>query len=805
MRRLGESIVVLADIRVDIRRVVAAVGMGVLTVFSVSAQVSKDLVEKAKAMGISQSQVSSITAGSESVPHVVPVASQVAVTDRSVIADVDMDSLVTEVPMDVSKIVFGREIFRNKRLSFETDLNIPTPKDYKLSAGDELLINVWGDSELNLKLKISPEGTVLIPEVGPVSMSGRTVDEAEIHLRKELGRIMTPLEGSSPEAKSFVSVSLSQIRSIKVNMVGELVSPGTYTLPSFATLFNVIYAAGGVNNIGTLREIKLFRNSKQVTTLDVYDYLLHGKYESNVRLEENDMVIVGTYDQLVTVSGQVKRNRIYELEKGETLEDLLKMAGGFTGDAYVKDVQVKRKSETRYRIATVSEGKFADFVMRDGDEVAVGAVVPFYENRLTVTGAVWRPGEYELTEEVHTVRQLVGQAAGLKGDEFSGRAQVTRLNADFTTTMIAVDIQGILAGIASDFELQAEDILHIPSQFDLREAYTVTVLGFVNTPNTIIPYSESMTIEDAIIQAGGLRESASAVNVEVSRRLKDPYAKQSSGRAAEIFSFTLDQMLRVNGVPFVLEPFDEVFVRRSPGYQEQHKVQLGGEVTFAGNYSLEEKNTRISTVIANAGGVTKDAYVRGASLLRKLSAEELLRIETVLEMARRAPKEMDSDVKEMIDLDTTILSTKEYSVGIDLEKALSKPGSEYDVMLRDGDKVYIPRIQSTVRISGEVVFPNVVTYTKGISVRDGLLQAGGYNGYARKYPLVVYMNGNVGTTHRTCLFFKKYPRLEPGCEIIVPRKPIRREMTSADWWNVGQSASSMVVMMTTIANLISRW
>jgi protein involved in polysaccharide export with SLBB domain len=782
-----------------------AIGVGLLAVLPVDAQVSRDLFEKAKAMGISQSQINNITAGSETIPHTVPVASQVAVTDRSVLADAIIDSSVTETPVDVSKIVFGREIFQNKKLSFETDLNIPTPKDYRLSAGDELLINVWGDSEVNLKLKISPEGVVLVPGLGPVSMSGRTVDEAENHLKKELGRIMTSLAADGQEAKAFVSVSLSQIRSIKVNMVGELVSPGTYTLPSFATLFNAIYAAGGVNDIGTLREIKLFRNSKQVVTLDVYDYLLHGKYESNVRLEENDMVIVGTYDQLVTINGQVKRNRIYELEKGETLEDLLKMAGGFTGEAYVKDVQIKRKSETRYRIATVSEGKFADFVMRDGDEVEVGAVVPFYENRLTVAGAVWRPGEYELTDEVHTVKQLVEQAAGLKGDEFSGRAQVTRLNTDFTTTMIAVDVQGILAGIASDFELQAEDILHIPSQFDLREAYTVTVLGFVNSPNTTIPYSESMTIEDAIIQAGGLRESASAVNVEVARRLKDPYAKQSSGRTAETFSFTLDQMLRVNGMPFVLEPFDEVFVRRSPGYQEQHKVQLGGEVTFAGNYSLEEKNTRVSTVIAKAGGVTEDAYIRGASLLRKLSAEELSRIETVMEMARRTTEGVEPDMQEIVGLDTSLLHTREYSVGINLEKALEKPGSEHDVMLRDGDKIYIPRIQSTVRISGEVIFPNVVTYTKGMSVRDGLSQAGGYSGYARKYPFVIYMNGNVGTTHRTCLFFKKYPRLEPGCEIIVPRKPLRRQMTSAEWWNVGQSASSMVAMMTTIANLISRW
>jgi protein involved in polysaccharide export with SLBB domain len=800
MRKFGWA--VAASKLAGFRGALAVLLAYLLVALPAGAQVSRELIEKAKAMGISQSQLNSVVKGNEAVPQETQVASEVTVTDRSELAEVTSDTVEAETPVDMSSLVFGQEIFRNKRLSFETDLNIPTPKDYKLAAGDELLINVWGDSELNLKLKISPEGTVLIPNLGPVTMSGRTVGEAETHLRRELGRIMTSLSASGDEAKAFVSVSLSQIRSIKVNLVGELVSPGTYTLPSFATLFNAIYAAGGVNNIGTLREIKLFRNSKEVATLDVYDYLLHGKYEANVRLEENDMIIVGTYNQLVRISGQVKRNRIFEMEKGETLEDLLQMAGGFTGEAYVKDVQVKRKSETRFRIATVAEGKFADFTMRDGDEVQVGSVVPFYENRLTVTGAVWRPGEYELTDEVHTVGQLVDQAAGLKGDEFLGRAQVTRLNADFTTTMIAVDVQGILAGTVSDFELQAEDVLHIPSQFDLREAYTVTVLGFVNVPNTTIPYRDNMTIEDAIIQAGGLRESAAAVNVEVSRRLKDPYAKQSSGKAAETFTFTVDEMLRVNGVPFVLEPFDEVFVRRSPGYQEQHKVQLAGEVTFAGNFSLEEKNTRVSTIIAKAGGVTEDAYVRGASLLRQLSAEELARMETVMDMMRQ---DEEQGGQKTIDVEMDAVTLTEYSVGIDLEKALERPGSEYDVVLRDGDKIYIPRKQSTVRISGAVVFPNVVTYTRGMSIRNGVFQAGGYAPYARKYPLVVYMNGNIGTTHRTWIFFKKYPRLEPGCEIIVPKKLMRKELSPTDWWHVGQSASSMAAMVATIANLITRW
>ena len=744
-----------------------------------SAQVSQDLIDKAKAAGMTDDQIQQEIAkrmGQSGAGQTTSRASDAVISDRVIATTPGKDSIYLEEQRkrnlpenDLKETVFGREIFSNKNLSFEPDLNIPTPKNYILSAGDELLINVWGDSELNLKLKVSPEGTILIPNLGPVSVSGLTIETAENRIRQELGRIMSTLSGNTDGANTFVSVSLSQIRSIKVNIVGEVVAPGTYTLPSFATLFNALYAAGGVNEIGSLRGIKVYRNSKEVAKLDVYDYLLNGKYNTNIRLEENDMVIVSPYDQLAVVRGKVKRNRIFEMKKGETLQQLLNMAGGFTGDAYKKDVRIKRKADSRYQIATVTEDKYPTFAMMDGDSLLVDSVIPFYENRLIVTGAVWRPGEYELNGTVHTVKGLINQAAGLKGDEFTGRAQITRLNPDFTTTVIAVDIRGILNGTSPDIELKPEDILNIPSLFDLREPYTIKVSGAVNYVDTVLPYRNNLTVEDAIMMAGGLKESAATVNVEVARRIKDTKTYENSNRTAEVFNFELNDNLGLISVDgknsnsvFTLEPFDEVYVRFSPGYQEQQVVKVDGEITFSGDYVLAEKNSRLSNIIAKAGGITPDAYVKGASLKRQLTEDEMRRLETLLQLS--------SNKQSRDSVALSLENIKNYSVGIDLEKALANPGSAHDVVLRDGDELYIPQLQSTVKINGAVTYPNSVTYTEGMSVGNCLSQAGGYNDIARKYPIVIYMNGKVATTKKCFIFFKRYPKVEPGCEIVVPTK-----------------------------------
>ncbi|MCS2892776.1 SLBB domain-containing protein [Parabacteroides faecis] len=777
-----------------------------------AAQVPQDLIDKAKAAGMTDDQIRqeiNKRMGQSGAEQSGRTASDAVVTDRTVMVPEGKEIPPLEIQReanrpagDLSGTVFGREIFSNKNLSFEPDLNVPTPKGYILSAGDELLINVWGDSELNLKLKISPEGTILIPNLGPVSISGLTIGAAENRIRQELGRIMSTLSGDTDGANTFVSVSLGQIRSIKVNIVGEVVAPGTYTLPSFATLFNALYAAGGVNEIGSLRGIKVYRNSKEVACLDVYDYLLNGKYDTNIRLEENDMVIVSPYDQLAVVRGKVKRNRIFELKKGETLSRLLNMAGGFTGDAYTKDVRVKRKAGSRYQIATVTADKYPTFAMMDGDSLLVDSVIPFYENRLIVTGAVWRPGEYELNANVHTVKELIDQAAGLKGDEFTGRAQIIRLNPDFTTTVIAVDIRSILNGTSPDMELKPEDQLNIPSLFDLREPYTIKVSGAINYTDTVLPYRNNLTVEDAIMMAGGLKESAATVNVEVARRIKDAKTHENTNRTAEVFNFELNDNLGLISIDgkksdtiFTLEPFDEIYVRFSPGYQEQQVVKVDGEITFSGDYVLAEKNSRLSDIIAKAGGITPDAYVKGASLKRRLTEDEMRRLETLLQLS--------SNKQSRDSVALSLENIKDYSVGIDLEKALASPGSAHDVVLRDGDALYIPQLQSTVKINGAVTYPNSVTYTKGMSVGKCLSQAGGYNDIARKYPIVIYMNGKVATTKRCFIFFKRYPKVEPGCEIVVPTKTQRDRKTSlAEVLSIASSTTSMAAMVTSIINTL---
>ena len=781
-----------------------------------SAQVSQDLLDKAKSLGISDSDiqqgVSKLQGQSSTVSNPDIEQGDVVNNDlsqdsealsskqQSKISNAQWEYLLMlredSIKKNLDKLVFGREIFLNKKLTFAPSLNIPTPKDYILSAGDEVRINVWGNSQLNLKLKISPDGTVLIPNLGPVLLSGHTIESAEASLQQELGRIISDLSDGSGEGNTFLSLSLNKVRSIKVNILGEVDAPGTYTLPAYATLFNALYAAGGVNDIGSLRSIKVFRNSKEVANLDVYDFLLHGKTDNNIRLEENDMIIVGPYEGLVAVKGKVKRNRIFEMKKGETLKDLLHMAGGFTGDAYTQDVQIKRKFGRRYQIATVAENDFASFVMQDGDTLSVDSVIPFYENRLVVTGSVWRPGEYELSPNLHTVKQLVTQAGGLKGDEFTGRAQLTRLNPDFTTTILAIDVRGILNGTSEDIELQKEDKLHFPSIFDLREPYTIKVCGAVNLGDTLLPYHHNMTVEDAIVLAGGLKEAAATINVEVARRMKDPdITTNNPTQIAKQFNFTLSEGLQVlsGDTVFTLEPFDEVFVRYSPGYEAQQVVKVDGEIMFQGDYVLSKKNLRLSDLIAKAGGMKPGAYVKGASLKRTLTEDEKRRVETLLKMSQNKGS---AEAMEGMNL-----NIKEYPVGIDLVKALANPGSADDVILRDGDKLFIPQQQSTVNISGAVMYENSITYNKGVSVKEYIMQAGGYQDIARKYPIVVYMNGKVQTTKRTFIFFKKYPKVEPGCEILVPAKTARdRRMSLPEIIGIANSTTSMAAMITSIMN-----
>jgi protein involved in polysaccharide export with SLBB domain len=772
---------------------------------AVQAQIPQDLINKAKAAGMTDAQIQQEinkrmggATGAQNASNAVTGTDQKVerMPDVAKIQDTSITTTVIEEELpkkDFTGTIYGQEIFSNSNLSFTPNLEIPTPVDYILAAGDEVLINVWGASELNMTQTISPEGVINIPNVGPVSLSGLTVDQASERIKQQLGRIMSDIV-SEDEPNTFVSVSLGKIRSIAVNIVGEASQPGTYTLPSLATLFNALHAAGGVNDIGTLRNIKVFRNSKLVATLDVYDYLQNGKSDSNIRLENDDLILIEPYESHISTGGKLKRNRIFELKKDETLNDLIELAGGFKGDAFSENIQVIRNNGDRISIATVTADEFDTFKLLDNDAITVDSIIPIFNNRVTVRGAVWRPRAYELSSETNSVKQLIEKAAGVKGDQFMGRAQITRLNKDFTKKIIAVDIKGILNGTSEDIILLPEDELYIPSIEDLREKYTINVLGAVNDPDETFEYRNNMTVEDAIILAGGLQESASNVHVEVARRVKDSNATNDGDKVADLFDFVLNPNLEIikGQKAFELMPFDQVFVRFSPGYQKQRLVEVKGEALFRGSYALSKKNQRLSDIITQAGGVTKQAYLKGANLRRKLSDDELLRLKTTLRVAENLSSQDSTNLTE--------LRETGYSIGINLEKALAVPGGLDDVVLRDGDILEIPEFQSTVKVSGSVVYPNSVTYEKGMNVRDCLTQAGGYTESSRKYPVVVYMNGKVGATKKVFFFFKKYPKIEPGCEILVPMK--RYKDNSMLWPQIMGITNSTISMAAILSSVL---
>lgn len=773
----------------DVGRILSLIGIMVLLCSSLAAQNQQQLIQQAKAAGISEAQIE------QTIKEVEGAKSQETIADDFDVKDRDnTDDLLTKraVPFNFSGTVYGREIFSAKNLTFAPSLNIATPKGYRLAAGDEIVLNIWGASQSNETLRISSEGAVLITGLGPVYIVGMSIEQAQEHLKNELSRIYQDLICETPS--TYMSISLGGIRSIKVNMVGEVAVPGTYTLPSLATLFNALYIAGGVNDIGSLRNIKVYRNSKPIASLDVYDYLLNGKYDSNIRLEDNDMIIVEPYDKLVQIEGKVKRSRIFEMKNNENLDDLIRFAGDFMGDAYTDNVTVKRKTGRMNSIYNIDREDLDSFVMQDGDAVQVGAILNMYENRVTIAGAVYRPGEYALTESVNSVKELINKAEGVSSDAFTQRAQITRLLPDASSEIISFDLGGLLRGELADIALQNEDVVAIKSIFDTREAYTVTIQGAVNNPQTF-PYRENMSLEDIVLMAGGTREAASAVNVEVSRRIKNPKALYETNRLSETFNLTLcDGLKHADGRQFILEPFDVVNIRFSPAYHIQKSVTISGEVLFNGSYVMSKKNERLSDLIAKAGGLSKDAYVKGANLKRRMNADEKARVATLLRLSNNELSKSDSISVQSLNLDN-------YMVGIDLAAALRKPGSEADIVLRDGDVLMIPQYQSTVKISGAVIYPNTVSYKNGMSVADYLDQAGGYSDLARKRPIVIYANGTVGTTKK-CLFWKKYPKIEPGAEVLVPAKSYTAgsKMGLAEIMSLTSSTTSIAAMVTSIVN-----
>ena len=706
--------------------------------------------------------------------------------EQKEIIDLKRDAKAT--PEAPGSNIFGHSLFSNRNLSFEPSANLATPVNYRLGPGDEVIIDIWGASENTIRQTISPEGTILVRGLGPVHLSGMTVKEANSFLQREFSKIYSGISGSEPDSE--IKLTLADIRTIQINIMGEVSVPGTYTLSAFSTVFHALYRAGGVNRIGSLRSIKVVRDGKTFADLDVYDFIMKGKMKDDIRLQEGDVIIVDPYQSLVEIVGKVKRPMFYEMKPTETVATILNYAGGFTGDAYKKAIRLVRKSGREHQVFNVDEMDYSVFRLDDGDMITIDAVLDRFENRVEVRGAVYRAGLYQLDGTVNTVKQLIKKAEGLRGDAFLNRVIIDREHEDLSHEIIAIDLGGLLNGTIADIPLQKNDILYIPSITDLKEEETVAIYGEVANPGTFL-FSKNMTIEDLLVQAGGLLEEAATTRVEVTRRIKDPKSTSFSSVLGKTFTFDIKDGFIVGGNAenFYLEPFDAVYIRRSPAYRRQQNVVVAGEVLFSGSYSLLKKNERLSDLVSKAGGVTPDAYVKGARLIRKLSDEERRRQNDAIRMAQ------NGEGKDSISIQKLNLS-ETYTVGIDLEKALANPKSDFDLVLREGDVLYIPEYVNTVKISGSVMYPNTVVYQKGKNLKFYINQAGGYGNMAKKKKVyVVYMNGTVSR-----LKARNASAIEPGCEIIVPSKAEKKHMAMAEILGISSTTATIAAMVATMAN-----
>ena len=687
--------------------------------------------------------------------------------------------------------VFGRNIFNTRNLTFEPSVNLATPANYRLGPGDEVIIDIWGASQNTIRQQISPEGTINIQKIGPVNLSGMTVSAANDYLKNALNKIYNGLNNTT-DPTSDIRLTLGNIRTIQINVMGEVVQPGTYALSSFSTVFHALYRAGGVSDIGSLRNVQLVRNGKNIATIDVYEFIMKGNTQDDIRLQEGDVVIVPAYDVLVKISGKVKRPMRFEMKKDENLATLIKYAGGFEADAYTRSLRVVRQNGEEYEVNTVKDIDYNIYKMRNGDVVTAEAILNRFTNKLEIRGAVYRPGICQLSGKLNTIRELVHEAQGLTGDAFLNRAVLYRQREDLTSEVVQIDIKSIMDGTSPNLALMKNDILYIPSIHDLEDRGNVTVHGEVAHPDSY-PYADNMTLEDLIIQAGGLKEAASTVRIDISRRIKNPRSTADNDTIGQMYTFSLKDGFVIDGQPgFILEPYDQVYVRRSPSYQAQQNVAIEGEILFGGNYAMTSREERLSDLVNKAGGPTNYAYLRGAKLTRVANASEKKRMGDVIRLMSRQLGEAMIDSLGIRVEDT-------FTVGIDLEKALSNPKSNADLVLREGDVISIPKNTNTVTINGAVMVPNTVSYMKGKNVDYYLNQAGGCSDNARKSKkFIVYMNGQV-----TKVKGSGKKQIEPGCEIIVPGKA-KKKGNIANILGYATSFSSLGMMIASIANLIKK-
>lgn len=708
----------------------------------------------------------------------------------------DTAALLEKLMMEKTKRkVFGRNIFNNKNLSFEPNMNIATPQNYRLGPGDAVFIDIYGASQKTIECTVSPDGFVTIDGYGPVEVSGLTVSQANAKLRSTLG---------SRYSSSHIKLTVGETRSIMVNVMGEVKAPGTYTLSAFATVFHALYMAGGTNDLGTLRNIKVYRNNRLVTVVDIYDYMLNGKLTGNVRLADNDVIVVGPYDCLVNLTGKVKRPMWYEMKKNESVGSLLKYAGGFTGDAYTKSVRVVRKTGKEYSVYNVDEFDMSSFQVSDEDSVSVDSILDRYSNMVEIKGAVFRPGMYQVGGEINSVRSLLEHADGLREEAFTARAVMHRMKKDRSLEVVPVDVEGILDGKVADVPLKPNDVLFIPTKQEMMEEQTITIHGEVNYPG-IYKYASNETLEDFVLQAGGLKNSASTVKVDVARRVMNPKALTNDSISAYTYSFALKDGFVIDGTPgFHLMPFDEVYVRKSPGFSKQQNVIVDGEVMFSGTYTLQRKNTRLSDVIKAAGGINDRGYAAGATLVRKINESERKRLEAARKMALEQYEQVAAEEAAKTGKSVDITNSERikkfqiddtYSVGIELDKAIANPGSDADIVLREGDRIVVPQYTGTVKINGEVMYPNTVGFVKGKKASYYIDQAGGFNNKAKRgQTYIIYMNGMVAKVSHNA-------KPMPGCEIVVPAKATTK-MSIAETMTIGTSVASIATMIATLANIL---
>ena len=692
--------------------------------------------------------------------------------------------------------VFGRNIFNNEMLTFEPSMNVPTPADYRLGAGDAVIIDVWGASQITFEGTVSPDGTVTIEGVGPLKLAGMTVTEANAYVKQQLGRFYSD---------SNITLTVGETRSIQVQVMGEVMMPGTYTLSALSSAFNALYAAGGINDIGTLRDIKVYREGRVVSTIDVYDYILNGNTKGDIRLADNDVIVVGPYDCLVNIRGKVKRPMFYEMKESESVGRILDYAGGFAGDAYTDNIRLVRKSGREYSVYTIGEFEMNGFLLKDGDSLYVDSVIPRFSNMAEVRGAVFHPGQFQMDGSITTVRELIKAADGLREDAFVNRAVMHRQKEDLTMEVLPVDVQGIMDGTVADIPLRKNDVLFIPSKLEMQGERTLTIDGEVNFPG-VYYYADNMTVEDLILQAGGLTEAASMARADVFRRIKNPDAVTDDEKLAETHSFSLRDGFVIGGEEdFHLQPYDEVVIRKSPAYSEQRNVKISGAVNFSGSYAMDTKDYRLSDLVNAAGGLSSLAYAKGARLQRTLTEEEKKQRESALknsqiqlyEESLRSDKSFDmARADSILNLKLDLGDT--YPVAINLEKAMANPGGLDDVRLREGDELVVPQFSNTVKISGEVMYPISINYEKGKPLSYYIKRAGGYADRAHKSRVyAIYMNGAVEQLGR-----RSSRSIQPGCEIVVPSKPQRTKMTTGEIMTIGTSTASIATMIATLVNIL---